>query len=131
MINLSNSSEEINMLLAPAIEKGCSIFLVDQEVAYKFLDTFTMVHDAATVRNPNKILILTDIDNELELEEILLYPSIQDIRNVFAILSVNESISLMKIYSTNWEEVFKWMKNETLSIESSDIFSTNKAYLNK
>lgn len=127
---MSKSNETLNQLLVPAIEQGCSIFLIDQVLAFKFLDSFIMVHDAAMIRNPNKVLILTDINNELELEEIVLHPSLHEIRDVFAISSANESVCLLKIDGhRKWKQIFEWKTNETLSMDSSEIFSSKKAHL--
>lgn len=127
---MSKSNETLNTVLVPAIEQGCSIFLIDQAVAFTFLDSFTMAHDAAMIRNPNKVLIITDIKNELELEEILLHPSLHEIRDVFAILSANESVCLLKIDGQRkWKQICEWIRNETMSMDSSEMFLSNKAHL--
>lgn len=127
---MSKSNETLNTLLVPAIEQGCSIFLIDQAVAFKFLDSFNMAHDAAMIRNPNKMLIIKDINNELELDEIRVHPSLHEIRDVFAILSTNESVCLLKIDGhRKWKLILEWITNETLSMVSSEIFLSNKAHL--
>uniref|UniRef100_A0A182N544 Ionotropic glutamate receptor C-terminal domain-containing protein n=1 Tax=Anopheles dirus TaxID=7168 RepID=A0A182N544_9DIPT len=79
-------------VLLDAIENGCQTFVVAQSSAIAFLDGFHYVHDRATVRYPQKRLIIIGDDDEAYrtdriLDAILAHNATRDVMDVLLVRS--------------------------------------------
>ncbi|XP_058448778.1 uncharacterized protein LOC131428753 [Malaya genurostris] len=87
--------------LKPAIEHGCTVFVVDENAIFKFLDKYIPSHDESMFRRPEKYVIMimtiraTQIEHSIHLKRILFHPALQEIPNLLLVVPNGNAVKLM------------------------------------
>ncbi|XP_053691084.1 uncharacterized protein LOC128739613 [Sabethes cyaneus] len=93
----SNISQ--NLRMHRAIELGCTAFIVDEDSAIQFLDSYIPVHDGTIFRRPEKYIILSIHSigpaAEMLLRKIQQHPAIEEIANLLLVVTNSSKIDLL------------------------------------
>ncbi|XP_055545677.1 uncharacterized protein LOC129730396 [Wyeomyia smithii] len=83
--------------LKPAIELGCTVFIVEENATISFLNKYISIHDECMFRRPEKFVIfaLHSDDNVDLLKRIQNHASLQEIPNLLLIVPQGDKLKLM------------------------------------
>ncbi|XP_053691085.1 uncharacterized protein LOC128739616 [Sabethes cyaneus] len=120
--------------LKPAIELGCTMFLVEENATINFLNKYIKTHDECMFRRPEKhvIFALHSADNEGLLKRIQNHATLQEIPNLLMIVPRNDTLKLMTHrYVGNPPEALDLLELDTYIPSNKSFLLKNNLFPNK
>ncbi|XP_062556998.1 uncharacterized protein LOC134221840, partial [Armigeres subalbatus] len=91
-------------LMLPAINLGCSVFIIDEDSVFWFLNNFIALHDAAEYRHHTKYVVIMlnsgCIDKTATLNDIQSHPVVHELPNLLLVITKNYEFELLTHYYT-------------------------------